>query len=192
MPKVKLRNRNTARNWEIQRDEYYNWNTAFGLTLVIWCNQFICIHVSVLYRYYINVCWNVIFPLKFHRKQFHYTNGLSFLANQSVEKEKNKVKHLHEVNPTKKMGRFVFILTFIVNKCRLCSVALRTQSLAKLLRKCFTRRIVYTENPDSHLYKKWAKTKAVESTSNCQKKRQIRMDKWTQGTQCCLFLVAYK
>lgn len=24
------------------------------------------------------------------------------------------------------------------------------------------------------------------------KKRQIRMDKWTQGTQCCLFLVAYK
>lgn len=90
------------------------------------------------------------------------------------------------------MGRFVFILTFIVNKCRLCSVALRTQSLAKLLRKCFTRRIVYTENPDSHLHKKWAKTKAVESTSNCQKKRQIRMDKWTQGTQCCLFLVAYK
>lgn len=88
------------------------------------------------------------------------------------------------------MGRFVFILTFIVNKCRLCSVALRTQSLAKLLRKCFTRRIVYTENPDSHLHKKWAKTKAVESTSNCQKKADTYGQMNTRDTMllvsCCI------
>lgn len=61
--------------------------------------------------------------MEIHQKQFHYTNGPSFLGNQSGKKWGQALvwKHIEQ----KKKSGFVSILTFIVNECRLFSVALK-------------------------------------------------------------------